>query len=470
MVRIVPSRRIQSRRKPIVGELSERIPFWQTRNGFPVVPYLREGDGMISDSYDVVIVGTGPAGLGAAFHLIENDPALKVLLVDKEKICSGGLLNDCKQNYTFPIGFAEEYWSKESAEEILAQVERHLQPVIMKKHNLEQYRRRARQISVSLCDVRQAHVGSDRSKTLIRRLLSELESMGVRVVVKKEVAEVFSRGGKAGVAFTDGGKVSAKAVIIAPGRKGFRFLKRIMEELGVAYVDNIVDIGIRLETRIENYSIVRDYYDPKIYFENGVRTFCTNSGLARVVLEQYQDFKLINGHALSAGSRRNDLVNFALLRTIRLEDPVRSGHQMAVYLGRLASEIGGGKPLMQRVGDFRMGKRSREATFTRDLYDFAPTCSVTAGDLGLAVPSKIMKDLWAALKKLDTIVPGVLHPSTIMYYPEIKMYANKPAFLDEHFQVKAGIYMIGDGAGTSRGITGAWASGIRAAQGILRLL
>ena len=54
-----------------------------------------------------------------------------------------------------------------------------------------------------------------------------------------------------------------------------------------------------------------------------------------------------------------------------------------------------------------------------------------------------------------------------MYYPEIKMYANKPALQDRYFQVKDNIYMIGDGSGTSRGITGAWASGIRAAQGIL---
>jgi uncharacterized FAD-dependent dehydrogenase len=54
-----------------------------------------------------------------------------------------------------------------------------------------------------------------------------------------------------------------------------------------------------------------------------------------------------------------------------------------------------------------------------------------------------------------------------MYYPEIKMYANKPAFLDNHFRVTENVYMVGDGAGTSRGITGAWASGIRAAEGIL---
>ena len=74
------------------------------------------------------------------------------------------------------------------------------------------------------------------------------------------------------------------------------------------------------------------------------------------------------------------------------------------------------------------------------------------------------------MKNLDTIVPGVLHPSTIMYYPEIKLYANKPSYLDEHFRVTADVWFAGDGAGTSRGITGAWASGIRAAEGILENL
>jgi len=67
-------------------------------------------------------------------------------------------------------------------------------------------------------------------------------------------------------------------------------------------------------------------------------------------------------------------------------------------------------------------------------------------------------------------MPGILHPSTIMYYPEIKMYANKPVFIDKHFAVTDDVYLIGDGAGTSRGITGAWASGIRAANGVLEKL
>ena len=423
---------------------------------------------MPPSDYDIIIVGSGPAGLGTAFHLSETGPALSILMLDQEKICSGGLLNDCKQNYTYPIGFVVENWTRAEAERLLPQVEKYFQPVIKEKKNLDVYRHRAERIGVSLLDIRQAHVGTDRSRALIRQFMAELESRGVCVRLESEVTDVFDDDHGTGIVIAGTEKVFARQVIIAPGRKGFSFLQQLMERMDIDYIDNVVDVGIRLETTINNYAIVNDYYDPKFIFPDGVRAFCSNSGHARVVLERYQGFNLVNGHALSEKQPANNLVNFALLKTIGLKDPVRSGQQMAVFLGRLANEIGGGMPLMQRVGDFRMGKRSTLETFNEDLYSFPPSCPVTAGDLGLAVPAKIMRHLWAAMKKLDTIVPGILHPSTIMYYPEIKMYANKPAFVDGHFRVSGNVYMVGDGAGTSRGITGAWASGIRAAEGILQ--
>lgn len=249
-----------------------------------------------------------------------------------------------------------------------------------------------------------------------------------------------------------------------------------MNDLGISFQDNAVDIGVRVELKEERYAIVRDYYDPKFLFPKKTRTFCTNSRCAHVVQEKYvtDDGRVwysANGHAYSSSRPANGLANFALLKTVTLTQPLASGQDYASMLGVQASLIGGGHPIMQRVGDFRLGKRSTREGFSGDLYDFEPTLpSACPGDLGLSVPAKVLRSIWNAMKLLDTIVPGVLHPSTILYYPEIKLYANRPVFLDAAFLAAPGIRLVGDGAGTSRGITGAWASGIRAADGILGVI
>jgi uncharacterized protein len=303
------------------------------------MPYQTEGADMQAEQYDVIIIGTGPAALGAAFQLTEILPSLSILMIDKETVCSGGLLNDCKQNYTFPIGFAEEYWSRDDAERLLPLVEEKLQPDFKERRNLDTYHRRAARVGATLYDIRQAHVGTDRSKLLIKRLMDELVARGVKVLLEHEVTDVREGKESAEVVIGGGECFKAGSVVIAPGRKGFGFLQRIMEQLGIAYIDNIVDIGIRVETRLENYPIVKDYYDPKFYFPERVRTFCTNSGHARVVQERYEDFNLVNGFAMSEEKSGNDLVNFAMLKTIGLKAPVRSGQQMAVFLGSCRGSV-----------------------------------------------------------------------------------------------------------------------------------
>jgi len=342
-------------------------------------------------------------------------------------------------------------------------VKQHLNPQIKENRNLEVYQKRADKIGVDLVNVEQYHLGTDKSKVLISSLMDKLKALGVFFKLNTEVHKVE----EGSVTTYSDEIIYYDKLILALGRKGFSFLQTIMDDFKIPYTDNIIDVGIRLETKLENYPIVKDYYDPKFYFSNKVRTFCANSGSAWVVPEQYDGFKIVNGHSLSTDKLNNGLVNFALLKTIELQDPVKSGHQMGMFLARLTNELGDGKPIMQRIGDFRLGKRSKEETFNSDLYDFKPTYKATPGDISLAVPSKIMRDIWAALKKLDCIVPGILRPETIMYYPEIKMYGNRPTFINQYFEVKKNVFMVGDAAGVSRGITAAWACGIRAAKGIL---
>ena len=422
-------------------------------------------------SVDCLIAGTGPAGLGAAFELLSLKPDAKIMMIDSASISSGGLRNDCKMNFTFPVGFPFEYWDKETAEKYLAKIEAFLKPDILEQHKIDTYVKRAERLGVELMKIRQSHLGTDGGVKLIHKLVDELTEKQVEFSFNEALvtADPIKH-----VAVTDKQEISYKTLVVAPGRHGFDFLRRFMTELEIPFHDNSIDVGLRIETRQEHYPITKDYYDPKFLFPEKTRTFCTNSGSAHVVQEKYttengENYYLVNGHAYSDKMAPTGLVNFAVLRSVEFTEPIASGQDYAEYLASLAMLTGGGHPIMQRVGDFRMGKRTTKSGLNDDLYDFEPTLSsATPGDISLAMPSKFLNSIWKALKKLDTIVPGILHPGTIMYYPEIKLYANKPEFKNEHFMARDDIYLIGDGAGTSRGITGAWASGMRAAEGIAK--
>ena len=381
------------------------------------------------------------------------------------------IINDCKMSFSFPVGFTTEYWNKEQAYKYLFRIEEFLKQDIMENDNLAVYCNRAERIGVDLLKIRQSHLGTDGGIKLIKSLIERLQEHDVEISFGESLVTVNPT---THTAITSKREAQYKSIIVAPGRHGFDFLRKFMTELNIPFTDNSIDVGIRIETKQEHYPIVKDYYDPKSIFPERVRTFCTNSGSAHVVQEKYttsegQNYYLVNGHAYSDKMKPTGLVNFAMLRSVVFTEPLASGQDYAEYLASLAMLTGGGHPIMQRIGDFRMGKRTTTGGLNQDLFDFEPTLkSATPGDISLAMPSKFLNSIWKALKKLDTIIPGILHPSTIMYYPEIKLYANKPVFQNEYFMAMNDIYLIGDGAGTSRGITGAWASGMRAAEGVLK--
>ena len=83
------------------------------------------------DKYDVVIVGTGPAGMGAAFSILETRPQTSILMIDKAPVSTGGMRNDCKMNFTYPIGFPFEYWPEDLANHYLEKVKDFLKPNIL---------------------------------------------------------------------------------------------------------------------------------------------------------------------------------------------------------------------------------------------------------------------------------------------------------------------------------------------------
>jgi len=138
-----------------------------------------------------------------------------------------------------------------------------------------------------------------------------------------------------------------------------------------------------------------------------------------------------------------------------------------VSIAKLATTIGGGKPIVQRMGDLRRGRRSTQSKIENNvvkptLRDFTP------GDVSMALPHRIVVDLLEGLEVLDRIIPGVAADSSLLYAPEIKFYARRFVVDDNLETSLENLFVAGDGSGLSRDMVNASATGVLAARGMMR--
>jgi uncharacterized FAD-dependent dehydrogenase len=155
------------------------------------------------------------------------------------------------------------------------------------------------------------------------------------------------------------------------------------------------------------------------------------------------------------------------LTKIALTEPLENTNEYGSTIAEQAKTIGGGKPLLQRLGDLKKGHRSTWERLKRSYVE--PTLkAVTPGDISMALPHRVVTDILEGLDMLDRVVPGVASDTTLLYAPEIKFAAIRPETRD-HFEttVMDNLFVAGDGAGVTRGIVPAAAMGIEAARGII---
>ena len=131
------------------------------------------------------------------------------------------------------------------------------------------------------------------------------------------------------------------------------------------------------------------------------------------------------------------------------------------------NKTGAGKPILQRLGDLKRGRRSTKEKIQKNIVK--PTLNnVTPGDISMAMPYRIMTDILESIEKLDKVINGLNNDSTLIYAPEIK-YSAKRIITTDFLETKIeNIFVAGDGAGITRGIIAAAVSGLIAANGILK--
>jgi uncharacterized FAD-dependent dehydrogenase len=217
--------------------------------------------------------------------------------------------------------------------------------------------------------------------------------------------------------------------------------------------------------------LTKDLYEAKLVyysdtFENKVRTFCMNPG--GVVSEEHYDGKIavVNGHSYADQNLKTDNTNFAVLVSTRFTEPFNQPIEYGKYIAQLGNMLTGGGIMVQRLGDLILGRRT-DASRLRKSVTVPTLNSAVPGDLSYVLPQRYLTSITEALKAFDKLAPGLYSRDTLLYGVEVKFYSSKVEVNNRFETAVRNMYAIGDGAGITRGLMQASATGVVVARNIL---
>ena len=466
--------------------------------------------------YDCIIVGAGPSGYMCAYELVKKSPGLKVLLIDKGKdvehrfcpvlnhliercpvnkagvtgchpSCSmtcgfggAGAFSDGKFNITTEFGgWLDEFISDEELIELIKyadniNLEFGATPIITDPYTpkIREIERKAMGAGLKLLRAKVRHLGTEENLKILSKIYNYLKD---KIEIRHETFLkdlIIENSQIKGIVVNDDEKIFADNVVLGLGRDGSIFLSELLSKYGVEMINNRVDIGVRVETsNVVMQEINENLYEGKFvyYTSNGVkvRTFCSNPS-GHVVLENDHHVILANGHSYQDPKLGSENTNFALLVSHKFSEPFNDPNSYAYSLAKLANKLSCGSVILQRFGDIMLQRRSTEKRIKEGFV--VPTLKeAVPGDLALCLPYKTLSALIEMIKVLDKVTPGIANDDTLFYGVEAKFYSAR-VDVDKTLMVKNinNLYVVGDGAGITRGLAQASACGIYVARTIAK--
>ena len=458
----------------------------------------------MAKNYDVIIVGAGPAGIFASLELC--DTGLDVLLLDKGKeidaricpvqsrsgscaLCSlcnlvsgfggAGAFSDGKLTLSTRVGGRlQEVVGSDQAQALINYVDsiyvrfgapRKVYGTGKETADLE---REAASAGLTLIPVKLRHLGTEfchETLTAMQNYLSPKLDIRLGVNVESIVVE---DGAIKVVKTNHGESLGCNYLVLAPGREGAEWLCSEADRLGLTLDSNPIDVGCRIEVpMVVMQKLTSALYESKLEFysrsfNDRVRTFCMCPG-GEVIMESTggrDPVITVNGIGYIKPRTKN--TNFAILVSTTFTEPFHEPIAYGKYLASLANLLSGGV-LVQRLGDLVDGHRSTPARIRNSPIE--PSLeSATPGDLSFALPYRHLKSIIEMLQAMDKLAPGVASPQTLLYGIEVKFYSSRLKLTPCLETEVRNMFAAGDGAGVTRGLVQASASGIVAAREILR--
>ena len=469
-------------------------------------------------NFDVIVVGAGPCGIYLTYELLENNPELKVLLLDKGKdiyhrtcpilagkikqcpqdifgksecypscsMTSGfggcGAYSDGKFNITSEFGgWMGDYIPKEEVLSLIRYVDeinlKHGAPkTLTNPHTkeIQDIERRGLAVGLKLLRSEVRHLGTEVNLKLLESIYEELLAKGVTMKFNTEIKDIFVDKENTlinGVVDSKGEEYHAKYVVLNVGRPGSQWLSKCLRKHRIKVSNNRVDIGVRVETNDVIMSEINEkLYEGKFVYSTSVgttvRTFCSNPS-GHVVVENNNGIITANGHAYNSSELGSENTNFALLVSHSFTEPFKDSNEYAEDISALANKLSNGTVIVQRYGDLMKGRRSTQKRID-DCFVHPTLKEAVPGDLGLVLPYKTMQSIIEMIQALDHITPGIANKHTLLYGVEAKFYSDR-VDCNSNFETKIkNLYVGGDGAGITRGLAQAGANGVAIARDILK--
>jgi uncharacterized FAD-dependent dehydrogenase len=457
----------------------------------------------MTKKYDVIIVGGGPAAIFAALEL--SQASLDILLIEKGKhidkrrcptrdtgspcppcspcnlVCGlggAGAFSDGKLTLSAQVGGRlSDYLGESEAEALI----RYVDDVYLRfgapdklygvGEGVQELRSKADRAGLKLVPVPIRHLGTEHCRSVLKAVWDYL-SPHIEFRLETAASTIAVKNGEVrGLKTEAGDSFDCRYLILAPGREGADWLSQEAERLKLTMNSNPVDVGVRVEVPAAVMAdLTSVLYESKLEFltksfDDRVRTFCMCPG-GEVIMETTgggDPVITVNGHSYAERSTSN--TNFALLVSTAFTKPFNQPIAYGKYLARLANILSGGV-LLQRLGDLMEGRRSTPARIERGLVQ--PTLKdATPGDLSFALPYRYLTDIVEMLQAMDKLAPGVASHHTLLYGIEVKFYSSRPELSPSLETEVSNLFAVGDGAGVSRGLIQASASGVVAAREIL---
>ncbi|WP_265823509.1 NAD(P)/FAD-dependent oxidoreductase [Geovibrio ferrireducens] len=446
----------------------------------------------------IAIIGAGSAGITAAYHFLK-ETGIQVDLYEKgnnihnrqrNEVMSGfggaGTYSDGKLTLTTEYGgWLTDYMSEKELEVLIEEADdiwKNVSGVLEldSKSNYEAVKDLEYSCSrqnLKLYPAKIRHLGTDNCLLFIRKMYEMFEqSPHIKIHCNSDVVDLIVDGDRVtGLRTIENGETVEREydkIIAAVGRSGNSWMQEIVRKYALNYDLNPVDIGVRVEVpRSVTDHFTNQLYEFKIkYYTNGfedeVRTFCVNPG-GFVAIERNKDNLLtVNGHSYK--NRKSDNTNFALLVSTKFTEPFDEPLKYGEYIARLANMLAGGDNIIvQRYGDLTRGRRSTKKRIEKNFVH--PTLpGAMPGDLSFVLPYRYISDLTETIERLNTVMPGMSDPNTLLYGVEVKFYSVRIKVDGKMRSANLeNLYCVGDGAGLTRGIIQASVSGLIAAKDIL---